>query len=60
MNNMVVESCSVCKNYICRCSDCFALVERNELWFCDEYQDYCSRIDECLEYLPTESEVCDE
>ena len=56
-------SCSECKLYTCRCADCMALVGvYNSLsdvvqWWCDEYSDWCENVEECLEYLPTESEA---
>jgi hypothetical protein len=36
-------------NRIERCRDCICLREKNDKWFCDEYQDYCINIDECGE-----------
>ena len=56
-------SCSVCRNYTCRCADCMALVSvfsplcDVEMWYCDEYSSYCCDVEECLEYLPKESEA---
>lgn len=33
-----------------RCRDCICLIEKNGMWFCDEYQDYCKNIEVCGEW----------
>lgn len=42
--------CRYCDAYKCRCECCFALVEENGKWYCDEYEDYCENIKVCGEF----------
>ena len=50
---METKYCFECNNYLCRCADCFALVEKTGDWFCDLKQDYCKNISGCNEYNNT-------
>lgn len=47
---MCVENCSECSNVLCRCADCFCLVEgeHGEMW-CDEYEMPCEEVTVCIE-----------
>ena len=38
------------KNMLCRCSDCFALTEKDDTWYCDVYNTECSNVDNCKEW----------
>lgn len=44
------NKCRCCENWECRCSDCACLVEENGQWYCDEMQEYCKDITECIEF----------
>lgn len=55
MNDM--KYCALCSNTECRCGDCFALVEKDGKWYCEEYNKYCVDVKCC--YLYEESEYCE-
>lgn len=44
------KHCADCDNYNCRCSDCIALVEHDDQWFCDEIHQFCEKIKVCNEW----------
>ena len=38
------------KNALCRCQDCFALVDKNNTYYCDLYDTECSKVLDCKEW----------
>lgn len=42
-----MKKCKNCDDWKCRCGDCMCLIEKNEKWFCDEYQEFCEEIMQC-------------
>ena len=49
-NYECINYCRVCKNYLCRCSDCIELIENGGQWYCDKYGANCDDITICDEY----------
>lgn len=45
------RKCGTCEDWKCRCSDCFALVETDDVeYFCDEWQKPCKDVIDCKEW----------
>ena len=43
-------NCANCRNIECRCADCFALVEVDGKWYCDDAEEFCKEIEYCWSY----------
>ena len=59
MNYINDNNCRYCTYYKCRCADCFALIEKDGKWYCDECENYCENIIECDEFEDCDNEDCD-
>lgn len=50
------EYCAVCKNIKCRCNDCYALIDNDGAWYCDEADVNCADVVVCMSYY--EDSIC--
>ena len=50
INDECSNNCRCCKIYKCRCDSCASLVEEDNKWYCDEYEDFCENITMCNEF----------
>ena len=52
-----MKHCALCSNIECRCADCFALIEKNNKWYCEEYEIICDNVKCCFPY--EENDCCE-
>lgn len=50
--------CGDCRNWKCRCDSCYALAEKDGKWYCENAENYCESVTECLEYEVHEDMEC--